>query len=185
MVALSALWLPVVLSAVAVFIASSLIHMVIGWHNSDYGKLPNEDAIRDAMRDGNVEPGDYYFPRADDLKDNMSEAMQAKFAAGPSGKMTVFPKGPVNMGKNLLHWFFYCVVIGLFAGYVGSATLAAGTDYLNVFQVVGTAAILGYAGGAWQAVIWAGRKPMSALKDLADGVIYGLLTAGVFGWLWP
>ena len=36
MVGLAALWLPILLSAVIVFVASSLIHMVSGWHKSDY-----------------------------------------------------------------------------------------------------------------------------------------------------
>jgi hypothetical protein len=170
---------------VVVFIASSLIHMVIGWHNNDFGKLPNEDAVRDAMRAAQVAPGEYFFPCADNPKDNMSAEMQAKFAEGPSGKMTVFPTGPMNMGMKMTHWFFYCVIVGLFAGYVGSATLAAGTHYLHVFQVVGTAAFLAYAGGTWQDVIWWGMKPSVAIKHMADGLIYGLLTAGVFGWLWP
>ena len=185
MVSLAALWLPIVLSAVFVFIASSVIHMLIGWHNSDFAKLPSEDAIRTAMRDAGVEAGTYFFPCADNPKDNMAPEMQAKFAEGPSGRMTVFPKGPMQMGKKMLHWFFYCVVVSLFAGYLGSATLAPGTHYLHVFQVVGTAAFLGYSGAVWQEVIWWGGRPSSALKSIVDGLIYGLLTAGVFGWLWP
>ena len=77
------------------------------------------------------------------------------------------------------------IVVGLFAGYLGSATLASGTDYLHVFQVVGTAAFLAYSGAVWQEVIWMGSKPTNALKAIADGLLYGLLTGGVFGWLWP
>jgi len=176
--------MPIVLSAVAVFTASSLIHMVFRWHNSDFAKLPNEDVIRDTMRSAGVEQGTYFFPCSDPPGD-MSAEMMVKIAEGPSGKMTVFPRGPINMGKQLTHWFFYCVVMGLFAGYVGSATLAAGTDYLHVFQVVGAAAFLGYSGSIWQEVIWMGGRPSSALKSIIDGLIYGLLTAGVFGWLWP
>ena len=185
MVALSALWMPILLSAVAVFIASSAIHMVVKWHNSDFKKLPDEEGIRTAMREAGVDAGTYFFPCHDDPSQNMSPEMQEKFAEGPSGKMYVYPKGPVNMGKNMLHWFFYCVVISLFAGYLGAATLGTGTNYLQVFQVVGAAAFLGYSGSIWQEVIWWGAQPTSALKSIADGLIYALLTAGVFGWLWP
>lgn len=186
MVSLAALWLPIVLSAVVVFVASSLIHMVIGWHNSDYTKLPAENDVVEALRAAGVGPGEYIFPCADNPADNMkSPEIQEKWAKGPAGKLTVFASGPMNMGKRLTHWFFYSVVVSLFAGYMGSATLAAGTDYLHVFQVVGTAAFLGYSGSIWQEVIWMGARPSSALKSIIDGLIYGLLTAGVFGWLWP
>lgn len=186
MVSLTALWLPIVLAAVVVFVASSLIHMVIGWHNGDYVKLPHEDDIVEALRTAGVGPGEYVFPCADDPADNMkSPEIQEKWAKGPSGKLTVFPPGPLKMGTKLANWFFYCVVVGLFAGYVGSATLAPGTDYLHVFQVVGTAAFLAYSGAIWQEVIWMGAKPWSAVKSIVDGLVYALLTAGVFGWLWP
>ena len=185
LIPLTALWLPILLSAVAVFMASSVIHMVIGWHNNEFAKLANEDEVMDALRKGSVEPGDYVFPRAEDPADFGSEETQKKWAAGPSGRLTIYPAGPINMGKNLLHWFFYTVVISLFAGYLGAATLGPGVNYLSVFQVVGCAAFLGYAGSMWQDVIWWGARPVSALKSIADGFVYALLTAGVFGWLWP
>ena len=38
MVSLTALWLPILLSAALVFLASFLIHMVIGYHAADYGR---------------------------------------------------------------------------------------------------------------------------------------------------
>ncbi|NKB87742.1 MAG: hypothetical protein GKS06_05935 [Acidobacteria bacterium] len=185
MVPLTALWLPILLSAVAVFIGSSLIHMVLRWHNSDFKKLPDEDGIRSTMREAGLDAGTYFFPCHEDPSKNMSPEMQEKFAEGPSGRMVVFPKGAINMGQRMLHWFFYCVVVNLVAGYMAAATLAPGTDYLSVFQIVGTAAFLGYAGGVWQEVIWWGAAPSAAIKSIADGLIYALLTAGVFGWLWP
>jgi len=186
MVSLAALWLPILLAAVAVFIASSVVHMVIGWHKNDYGKLPNQDSIVDAIRSSGATTGEYLFPCADDPADNMKspEILEA-WARGPAGIVRVFKPGPVNMGKNLIHWFFYCVVVSLLAGYVGAATLGPGTAYAGVFQVVGTAAFLAYAGATWQNVIWAGARPASAFKSILDGLLYGLVTAGVFGWLWP
>ncbi len=186
LVPLTALSLPIVLSAVAVFIASSLIHMVIGWHNSDYRKMPGEDDVLDAMRKAGVGPGDYIFPCAENPADNMrSEEVIEKWKTGPAGKMTLMPSGPPNMGRNLALWLVYSLVIGVLAGYVAAATLEPGAEYLKVFQVVGTVAFLAYAGSVWQAVIWWGRGPGAAFKDILDGLVYGLLTAGVFGWLWP
>ena len=58
MTALSALLVPIVLSAVIVFVASFIIHMALPWHKSDYPKVPNEDRVREALRfrrDGAVE----------------------------------------------------------------------------------------------------------------------------------
>ena len=101
MVSLTVLWLPILLSAVVVFIASSVIHMVIGWHNSDYTKLPNEDDVVDALRTAGAGPGEYIFPCADNPADNMRSAeIKEKWAKGPAGKLTIFPAGPLNMGKQ-------------------------------------------------------------------------------------
>ncbi len=33
--------------------------------------------------------------------------------------------------------------------------------------------------------IWKGVPWMVTFKNVVDGVVYGLVTAGVFGWLWP
>lgn len=33
--------------------------------------------------------------------------------------------------------------------------------------------------------IWYKRKWSSTLKSMADGLVYALVTAGTFGWLWP
>ena len=186
MVSLAALWLPILLAAVVVFIASSVIHMFINWHRHDYARLPDEESIVEAIRTSGAGPGQYLFPCAEDPADNMrSPEIREKWERGPAGTVTVFPAGQMNMGKNLLHWFFYCVAVSLIAGYAGAITLGAGVAYMTVFRVVSTAAFLGYAGAIWQDVIWSGARPAKAMRAIADGLIYALLTAGVFGWLWP
>lgn len=185
MVSLAALWLPILLAAVAVFFASSVIHMFIGWHNRDYRKLPDEDSIVGAIRSSGATPGEYVFPCADDPADNMkSPEIKEKWARGPAGLVRIFP-GQLNMGKNLAHWFVYCVVVSVLAGYVGAVMLGPGTEYSKVFQVVSTAAFLGYAGATWQDVIWFAARPANAIRTIADGLLYGLVTGGMFGALWP
>ena len=82
-------------------------------------------------------------------------------------------------------YFLFCLVISILAGYLGSISLQVGADYLAVFQVVGTAAILGYAGNRVSEAVWFGRSWSSVCKEIVDGIVYGLLTGGVFGWLWP
>jgi hypothetical protein len=185
MVSLTALWLPIVLSAVAVFIASSVIHMVFKYHTSEYRQLPDEDAVLGALRNAKVGPGFYAFPRAATMKEMGSPEMQEKYKKGPCGTVNVIPSGPPAMGRALILWFIYSLVVGVFAGYLASRTLAPGTHYLQVFRVVGCASFMAYSFAYLSDGIWK-MKPWSMnLKHVFDGLVYGLLTAGCFGWLWP
>ena len=111
-------------------------------------------------------------------------AFQDKVNAGPVGILVIGPNGD-TMPKQLVLHFVYVLVISLIAGYMGSASLPAGVDYLKVFQVVGCAAFLGYSGALMLNSIWFHMTWSSTCKHALDGLVYGLLTAGVFGWLWP
>lgn len=185
MVSLTALWLPILLSAVVVFIASSISHMVLPHHRGDYKGLPDEDKIRAAMREAGVEPGNYYFPFPDDPKNMNSPEMMEKYKEGPMGFANVVPTGPPAMGKNLVFWFVYCVVVGVFAAYLASRTLEAGAHYLGVFRIAGTVAFLAYSIGEPINSIWKAQWWRATATHMIDGLVYALLTAGVFGWLWP
>ena len=185
MVSLTALWLPIVLSAVAVFLASSIIHMAFKYHNSEYRRLPQEDAILEAIRSGGAGPGFYAFPYAGDMKEMATPEMQEKYAKGPVGTVNLNPNGPPVMGKALGLWFAYCLASGFFAAYLASRTLDPGTHYLQVFRVVGCASFMAYAFAHFSDAIWR-QKPWSmTIKHVFDGLVYALLTAGIFGWLWP
>jgi len=185
MTPLSALWLPILLSGVLVFLASFVIHMVLSFHRADYGKMPNEDRVMDALRAHNIPPGDYMVPRANDPKDMKSPEFQARFEKGPVFIMTMMPGGKFSMGTNLFQWFIYSLVVGLFAAYLGGVALSTGAEYLRVFQVVGTVAFVGYSLALWQMSIWYRRSWGTTIRSTIDGLVYGMLTAGVFGWLWP
>src|SRR5204862_2063750 len=181
----TALWLPILLSAVIVFLVSFIMHMVLTYHRSDYRKLPDEDRVTDALRSANVQPGpDYYFPYCS-FEEMKSAPMIEKMKRGPVGFVTVLPSSPPAMGKNLVQWFLYCVVISIFAAYLSSRTLVPGAAFLQVFRVVGTAALLGYGAAHAQESIWSGRSWLVTFKHLFDSVIYAALTAGIFSWLWP
>ncbi len=182
-VGLMSLWLPIVVSALVVFFASSLIWMVVQWHNSDWVKLPDEEIARSTLR--GVKPGQYCIPHAASNAARQDPEWQEKCKQGPTGFLILFEPGPPTMGKQLVQWMVYCLVISLFVAYVASATLVEGTAYLKVFQVAGTVAVLAYAGAAAQGAIWFGHTWSRTVKDIIDGVVYGLLSAGVFGWLWP
>ena len=180
-----ALWLPLLLSSVFVFVASSIIHMFSPWHKSDYPKLANQDHVMDALRPLNIPPGDYFIPRPESREDMRSKEFQAKAAKGPMVVFTVFPTGPMSMGRNFILWFAYCVVVGIFAMFVASRALPAGAPSLEVFRFVGCVAFVGYSLALWQMSIWYRRSWTTTIKATVDGLIYALLTAGTFGWLWP
>ncbi|HJW09382.1 MAG TPA: hypothetical protein VJ483_07075 [Holophagaceae bacterium] len=185
MVPLMQLWLPILLSAVFAFVASSLIHMALKYHNSDYHGLPNEDEVRATITKGAPAPGQYVIPYCSDHKDMGSEAMQTKFKEGPVGFLILRAPGPMSMGASLFQWFLFCLLVSFFSGYLGAATLKAGVHYLQVFQVVGTAAFMGYGLGLIPMGIWWGQPWRSVAKGILDALIYACLTAGAFGWLWP
>lgn len=185
MVPISALWLPILISAVIVFIVSAIIHMALPIHKSDYRKLPDEDKVLEALRSAGITPGRaYHFPFCTH-KEMKSPEMMEKFKRGPVGLMTIIPSGAPNMGKFLGQWFVYCLVVGVFTAYLAGRTRPAGTEYLEVFRVAGTTAFLGYSLALIQDAIWKGENWGVNLKHVLDGLIYGLLTAGTFGWLWP
>ena len=185
MVGLFDLWLAVLLSGVLVFIVSSIIHMVIPWHRGDYGKLPGEEDVLETMRKHGVNPGQYMFPCPGSMKDMGTPEAVAKYERGPVGFLSVIPSGPPAMGMNLVMWFVYSLIIGVFTAYIASLSLDAGAPYMHVFRLTSSTAILGYAVGNMVDSIWKGVRWIITIKFIMDGIVYGLLTAGVFSWLWP
>jgi hypothetical protein len=185
MVALSSLWLPILLSAVLVFVASSIIHMATPWHKGDYLQTPNEDKVMEALRAFAIPPGDYMMPRPADMKDMKSKEFCDKMEKGPVMMFTMMPTGAFSMGRNLVQWFVFSLVVSFFAAYVTAHSLAAGAQYPKVFQLAGVTAFIGYSVALWPMSIWYRRSWVTTLKSTIDGLIYGLLTGGAFGWLWP
>jgi hypothetical protein len=185
MVSLMQLWLPIVLAAVAVFVASAIVHMVLKYHNSDYRGLSNEDEVAAAIRKGNPAPGQYAIPYCTDMKDMEKPEIKAKYASGPVALMLVRKPGAFSMGPYLGQWFVLNLVIAVFCAYLASRTLVPGTEYLQVFRVTGTTAFLAYAAGGWASGIWMGIPWSSVWKATFDALLYGLVTGGVFGWRWP
>lgn len=185
MTGLTALWLPILLSAVLVFIASSIIHMALPWHKNDYPKMPNEEKVMDALRPFAIPPGDYMFPRPASMQDMKSAEFLERRSKGPVALMTVFPGGPISMGGTFVQWFLYSIVVGAFAAYVAGRALPPGAAYRPVFCLAGVTAFIGYSLALWQMSIWYRRGWGITIKSTVDGLIYALLTAAVFAWLWP
>ena len=87
--------------------------------------------------------------------------------------------------KALALWFVYSLVVSVFAAYIAGRALRPRTEFAEVFRFVGTTAFLGYALAMAQQSIWYGKKWSTTFKSMFDGLIYALLSAGIFGWLWP
>jgi hypothetical protein len=184
-VPIASLWLPILLSAVLIFVVSSIFHTVLPHHESDFDGVPDEEAVRAALGPLSIPPGDYVVPHPATKQERTSDEFKRKMAEGPVLFMTVWPSGQGSMGASLAQWFVYCLVVSIFAAYVASRALPAGADYLEVFRFAGVTAFAAYALALFQASIWFRRKWSTTLKSTFDGLIYALLTAGVFGWLWP
>ena len=185
MVSVASLWLPILVSAAIVFIVSSVMHMVLTYHKSDAGPLPDEDGARDALRPLEIPPGDYVIPYAADSREMGSDEYTEKVKNGPVAFLTVMPNGALGMGKSLALWFGYSVAAGALAGYAAGLALGPGAEYGAVFRIVGTVAFAGYSLAILQNSIWWHRSWSYTLKTMFDGLIYALLTGGAFGWLWP
>jgi len=185
MISIISLWLPIILSAVVVFFISSILHMLFKYHNSDFKKLPSEDAVMNDLRKHNIPPGDYMMPYTTDNKERNSQEFKDKLNKGPVAVFTILPSSTMNMGSSLAMWFVYCLIIGIFSAYVAGRALEPGAHYLSVFRFAEVTAFAGYSLALMQNSIWFKKSWATTIKSMIDGLIYALFTGGVFGWLWP
>ena len=184
MVHVPSLWMPILLAAALVFVASSVIHQALGYHLKDFKRVADEDDLMDALRGFGIPPGDYSFPHVGSKEAMGSEEVQEKWKRGPAGLITLLP--PRNdMRAQLIQWFVYCLVVSAFAGYVTGLTLGPGTGYMEVFRMSSTVAFGAYALSHLQRSIWYAQSWGTTARNMFDGLVYGLLTGGAFGWLWP
>jgi hypothetical protein len=179
------LWLPILVSAVAIFFLSSLVHMVIPWHKSDYDRFPDESAALDALRALNLPAGEYMAPRPESREGMSSPEFKAKVERGPLVLLNIRPGGPISMGGPLGWWFVYLVVTSFFSGHVAWGAFHDHFETAGVFHTVALSAFLAYTAALWQGVIWFRRPASVAFKSTIDGLIYALVTAWIFVWLWP
>ena len=183
MISLTQLWLPILLGAVFVFVASSLVHMVFRWHTSDYSKLANEDAVRAAL--GKAAPAQYTVPHCLGPKEAQAPEMQRKFIEGPVALLRVLPSGAPTMGPMLGKWFALNLLVCFLTGYIAAHTLAAGTAPMQVLRVTASIGFLAYATGSISEGIWMGKPWAAVAKDLLDALIYGFAGGAAFAFLWP
>ena len=185
MTSLSALWLPILLSSVIVFFVSSVIHMFSPWHKTDFTKLANEDAVMDALRPLVTGPGDYMVPRPASMAEAKSAEFRAKVERGPRVIMTVTPGGPMSMSREMILWFVYLIVVNILTAYVAAHALAPGALWHPIIRFTGLVSFIAYASALWQLSIWYRRSWGITFKATVDSLIYGVLTALTFAYLWP
>ena len=185
MVSILSLWLPILLSAVGVFVVSSIIHMLLPYHRKDYGQLPKEDEVMEALRPFNIPPGDYVMPFAGSAKKMKLPEFIERMTKGPVAFMTFVKSGKPTMALSMVLWFVYAIVVGILAAYISGRALSPGAEYLSVFRFAGATAFVGYSLALLQNSIWYKRSWLTTFKSMFDGLVYGLITAGFFGWLWP
>lgn len=178
------LWLPILLSAVIVFFASSILWMALPLHKKDYADpKQKQHALHEAVKASGLEPGQYFIP-FDNCGKDKSPDVAARMESGPYFLLQIMPGKP-NMGKTLGLWFVNLLIVTFFVAYVASYALPAGAPYLNVFRIVGASAFLAHCGNALTQVIWQAHPVHTLPGKLVDGIVYALLTAGTFAWLWP
>jgi hypothetical protein len=184
MEALSHLWLPILVSAVAVFVTSALLHMLFTYHNSDYRKFSNEDEVRAAINKGGATAGQYILPYA--IGAQFKEpAVQQKMREGPAGFVLLRkPAGP-EMGPALTQWLVLTLVLSLLVAYIAALALAPGADHMAVFRVVAVTAFLAYGGAVGQESIWRAVPWSAGAKAILDAVVFALVTGGLFAVMWP
>lgn len=183
MVTITSLWLAILLSAVIVWVASAVVWMALPHHKKEWKGLSNEDAARNALK--GAAPGLYMIPFAHGPEAMKDPALQKKIQEGPLAYVTVRPPGDIAMGPRLVQSFLFYVVVGIVVAYLTGRTLSPGAEYLTVFRVAGTTAWIAYGFALIPESIWFGRPWSSTAKSLGDGLLYALLTGGVFGWRWP
>lgn len=190
---LSHLWLPILVSAAAVWIASSLAWMVIGHHKHTWKEIPNEDEFIATIKRFRIAPGSCGFPefrKCEGLSKEEKLAKWEEMQKHPIGVLRVW--GPLSMGRNWVLSLVVNLVASTLIGYHGwSALRHGGSDgaptasFAKVMQVLGTVGILAYCFASLQNDIWFQRSRREVVTGLIDGVVLGLITGAVFRLLWP
>jgi hypothetical protein len=177
---LAQLWLPIILSAVALFFASFLSWMVLQLHAKDWLKLEKEDEFLQHVRQYGIQRGSYMFPGCSSAAEMKSPEYAQKWEQGPTGIMTVY--GRVNMGKNLALTFLYFLVVCFVIAYLASIGIERGADFMTVFRFVSTAGLLAFLAAMVQHSIWFHNR---IVGHVIESVAYAAIIGAIFAALWP
>lgn len=180
---LNHLWLPILLSAAAVWVASAVVWMALPHHKGDWKAMPDEGKFFSALESLNLPPGNYGFPDCKSKEKRNSPEVKARWEAGQVGLLSVW--GKVSMARNMVVTFIVYLAISLFVAYIAQLAVKPGAGFKEVFQVAGAAGVLGYAFGHIPGSVWFGAYPRAILMCVIDGIAYGLITGAIFAAMWP
>jgi hypothetical protein len=177
--------MPVCVSTVAVFVVSSILHMLLTYHRANYRRLPDEAAVAEAMRKHPASPGLYAVPYCVDPKEMKDPAVLERYEKGPVALIAVMKNGTPAMGKHLVQWLVLAFLVSFTAAYIARQTLAPGADGLQVLRITGAVAFAAYGYGYFTDAIWYGMPWSNAVRGLIDSFLYAFTTGLVFRFLWP
>jgi hypothetical protein len=185
------LWLPILLSAAAVWVVSIILGMALPHHKQDWIALPasqgGEDGFMDDLRKRGIKPGNYLFPDFRDPKSMKSEKVQKALNEGPVGHLSLW-KTPLTMGDKMIGSFIVYFVASTLIAYLTRIALpptTGPTPFAKVFQVAATAGILAYCFSFIPSAIWWGSYKRTIVANVIDGIIYAAITGAIFAWRWP
>lgn len=174
------LWLPILVSTIAIFFASFLSWMVVGLHEKDWVKLPQEDEFMASVRTLDIPQGNYIYPGTITTKETNDPAFQQKYQTGPRGTLQVYPL--VNMGRNLGLTFLFFLGCNVTFAYLASFALTPEEDFITVFRFVATIALLTFLGSIVQHAIW---FRIRIAGHIIESIAYAVIAGAVFASMWP
>ena len=181
---LLALWLPILLSAGAVWILSNLAWIALPHHRNDFVRLPDEDAFAEFVRRSHIPPGNYLFPDFRGREAMQSEKVAQAIEHGPVGHLSVW-RTPLTMGSRLVGTLVVHLVVSTLIAYLTRVALPGAEPFARVFQIAATAGVLAYCFSSIPNALWFGAYPRAIVAAFVDGIVYGLITGVLFAWNWP
>ena len=181
------LWLPILLSAAAVWIVAALVWMVMPHHKRDYISLPTppgEDALMDYLRASGIPPGNYAVPDCHRPGAMKSEKVQRAWKEGPVGHLTLW-KTPLTMGDKLIGTFLVYLVISTLIAYLTRFAIPDPAPFSRVFPLATTAGILAYCFSSIPNALWWGSYKRTIVANIFDGMLYAAITGAILAWRWP
>lgn len=181
---LTSLWLPILVSAAAVWVYSAISWMMLPHHRKDHVGLPDEDRFLAMLRELNLPPATYSFPHCGDHRQAKDPAFMEKWKTGPAGMLNVW-RPNVSMGANMIKTFAVLLLISAMAAYLGWAAMGPGAPFGKVMQLLATAGVLAFTTASLPTAIWFQTSRNAVISCIIDGVVQGLILGAVFAWLWP
>ncbi|MBX3390079.1 MAG: hypothetical protein KF691_11585 [Phycisphaeraceae bacterium] len=180
---LTACWLAIIATPVALWFYGALAWMALPHHKRDLKKLPDDNKVIEFVRGLGLQPGVYSYPNMH-CEGEDRERIKKLWETGPMGILSVWSK--VSMGRNMLLTFIVELIAAFLIAYVGvAAGFGRGEPFAKVFQVLGTVGILTFTVGSLPGAIWFQANKSAVVSGIIDGVIMGLITGAIMAWLWP